>query len=73
MMCMWDENLLVHPAVTSGADLVGDDPFFSSSRRHHHGRADHSRIGGPFFGGFGFPPFGAGFSPFDPGKTHQDK
>lgn len=56
----------------SGVDPFGDDPFFGNSRRHH-GRADHSRIGGTFFGGFGFPPFGAGFSPFDPGKIHQDK
>lgn len=53
----------------SGVDHFGDDPFFGNSRRHH-GRTDHGRIGGTFFGGFGFPPFGAGFSPFDPGKIH---
>lgn len=70
---MWDQNILFSPAVIPGADPFGDDPFFGSSRRHHHGRADHSRIGGTFFGGFGFPPFGAGFSPFDPGKTPQDE
>eukprot|EP00064_Thunnus_orientalis_P004384 superscaffoldBa00000396_g4395 len=50
-----------------GADPFSDDPFFGSGRRHQS-RANRSRTGGSFFGGFvGFPPFGAGFSPFDPG------
>ncbi|KAM9349749.1 dnaJ homolog subfamily B member 6a isoform 2-T2 [Symphorus nematophorus] len=50
-----------------GADPFSDDPFFGSGRRHQS-RANRSRTGGSFYGGFvGFPPFGAGFSPFDPG------
>uniref|UniRef100_A0A3Q4H0S6 DnaJ homolog subfamily B member 6-like n=1 Tax=Neolamprologus brichardi TaxID=32507 RepID=A0A3Q4H0S6_NEOBR len=48
-------------------DPFSDDSFFGSGRRHQ-GRASRSRSGGPFLGGFGFPAFGAGFSPFDPGK-----
>lgn len=51
----------------SGPDPFSDDSFFGSGRRHQ-GRASRSRSGGPFLGGFGFPAFGAGFSPFDPGK-----
>lgn len=51
----------------SGADPFSDDSFFGSGRRHQS-RASRSRTGGPFLGGFGFPAFGAGFSPFDPGK-----
>lgn len=52
-----------------GADPFSDDPFFGSGRRHQS-RANRShRTGGSFFGGFvGFPPFGAGFTPFDPGE-----
>lgn len=50
-----------------GADPFSDDPFFGSGRRHQN-RANRSRTGVSFYGGFvGFPPFGAGFSPFDPG------
>lgn len=50
-----------------GADPFSDDPFFGSGRRHQS-RANRSRTGGSFYGGFvGFPPFGTGFSPFDPG------
>nr|XP_046265212.1 dnaJ homolog subfamily B member 6-like [Scatophagus argus]XP_046265213.1 dnaJ homolog subfamily B member 6-like [Scatophagus argus]XP_046265214.1 dnaJ homolog subfamily B member 6-like [Scatophagus argus]XP_046265216.1 dnaJ homolog subfamily B member 6-like [Scatophagus argus] len=50
-----------------GADPFSDESFFSSGRRHQS-RANRSRTGGSFYGGFvGFPPFGAGFSPFDPG------
>ncbi|XP_037131512.1 dnaJ homolog subfamily B member 6a [Syngnathus acus] len=50
-----------------GADPFGDDPFFGSGRRHQS-RTSRNRTGGSFLGGFvGFPPFGAGFSPFDPG------
>ncbi|XP_034468653.1 dnaJ homolog subfamily B member 6-like [Hippoglossus hippoglossus] len=50
-----------------GADPFSEDPFFGSSRQHQ-GRANRHRTGGSFFGGFvGFPPFGAGFSHFDPG------
>uniref|UniRef100_A0A3Q3RBE2 J domain-containing protein n=1 Tax=Monopterus albus TaxID=43700 RepID=A0A3Q3RBE2_MONAL len=50
-----------------GTDLFCDDPFVSNSR-HHQSPAGRSRTGGSFYGGFiGFPPFGAGFSPFDPG------
>ncbi|XP_072219648.1 dnaJ homolog subfamily B member 6-like [Leuresthes tenuis] len=49
-----------------GADPFNDDPFFSSGRRNQ-GRASRSRAGNSLFGGFGFPPFGAGFSHFDPG------
>ncbi|XP_024136567.1 dnaJ homolog subfamily B member 6 [Oryzias melastigma] len=45
------------------ADPFGDDPFFNSGRRHHS-RSGRSQAGASFFGGFGFPPFGAGFSPF---------
>ncbi|XP_068604493.1 dnaJ homolog subfamily B member 6a [Brachionichthys hirsutus] len=53
------------------ADFFGDpfsyNPFFNGGRRHHN-RANHNRTGDPFFGGFvGFPPFGAGFAPFDQG------
>nr|XP_004572999.1 dnaJ homolog subfamily B member 6 [Maylandia zebra] len=48
-----------------GADPFSDDSFFGSGRRHQS-RASRSRTGGPFLGGFGFPAFGAGFSPFDP-------
>lgn len=51
----------------SGADPFSDDSFFGSGRRHQN-RASRSRTGGSFLGGFGFPAFGAGFSPFDPGK-----
>lgn len=55
--------------VLSAADPFGDDPFFGSGRRHQN-RANRNRTSGSFYGGFvGFPPFGAGFSPFDPGKT----
>ena len=54
----------------AGRDPFGDE-FFGGGRRHHRG-VSRSRTGGPFFGGFGgFPPFGAGFAPFDPGETHQ--
>ncbi|CAI5661272.1 unnamed protein product [Oreochromis niloticus] len=49
-----------------GADPFSDDSFFGSGRRHQN-RASRSRTGGSFLGGFGFPAFGAGFSPFDPG------
>ncbi|KAG7279990.1 hypothetical protein CRUP_034112 [Coryphaenoides rupestris] len=50
-----------------GGDPFANDPFFGGGRQHHS-RVSRSRTGGPFFGGFGgFPPFGAGFSPFDPG------
>uniref|UniRef100_A0A3Q2WCF7 DnaJ homolog subfamily B member 6-like n=1 Tax=Haplochromis burtoni TaxID=8153 RepID=A0A3Q2WCF7_HAPBU len=48
-------------------DPFSDDSFFGSGRRHQS-RASRSRTGGPFLGGFGFPAFGAGFSPFDPGN-----
>uniref|UniRef100_A0A3Q1FLK6 DnaJ heat shock protein family (Hsp40) member B6a n=1 Tax=Acanthochromis polyacanthus TaxID=80966 RepID=A0A3Q1FLK6_9TELE len=51
------------------ADFFGktDDPFFSSGRQQQN-RASRNRTSGSFFGGFvGFPPFGAGFSPFNPG------
>uniref|UniRef100_G3PPQ6 DnaJ heat shock protein family (Hsp40) member B6a n=1 Tax=Gasterosteus aculeatus TaxID=69293 RepID=G3PPQ6_GASAC len=48
-----------------GTDPFSEDPFFG---RRHQNRANRSRTGGSFFGGFvGFPPFGAGFSAFDPG------
>ncbi|XP_029380527.1 dnaJ homolog subfamily B member 6a isoform X2 [Echeneis naucrates] len=51
-----------------GPDPFGDDPFFSSGRQQQQSRGSRSRTGGSFFGGFvGFPPFGAGFSPFDSG------
>ena len=54
--------------VLPGGDPFANDPFFGGGRRHHS-RVSRSRTGGPFFGGFGgFPPFGAGFSPFDPGE-----
>uniref|UniRef100_A0A3Q2XVM7 DnaJ homolog subfamily B member 6-like n=1 Tax=Hippocampus comes TaxID=109280 RepID=A0A3Q2XVM7_HIPCM len=56
-----------------GADPFSDDPFFGNARRHQS-RASRSRTGGSFLGGFvGFPPFGAGFSPFDPGKKPTRK
>ncbi|MBN3308089.1 DNJB6 protein, partial [Amia calva] len=50
-----------------------DDPFddFFGSRRGQRG-VSRTRPGGTFFHGFGgFPPFGAGFSGFDPGKSPQ--
>uniref|UniRef100_A0A3B3DVN3 J domain-containing protein n=1 Tax=Oryzias melastigma TaxID=30732 RepID=A0A3B3DVN3_ORYME len=50
-------------------DPFGDDPFFNSGRRHHS-RSGRSQAGASFFGGFGFPPFGAGFSPFQAGENH---
>uniref|UniRef100_A0A3B4AFF0 J domain-containing protein n=1 Tax=Periophthalmus magnuspinnatus TaxID=409849 RepID=A0A3B4AFF0_9GOBI len=51
----------------SGTSPFGDDLFFSSTRTHS--RSGRPRTGGSFFGGFvGFPPFGGGFSPFDPGQ-----
>uniref|UniRef100_A0A3B4ZLM4 DnaJ homolog subfamily B member 6-like n=1 Tax=Stegastes partitus TaxID=144197 RepID=A0A3B4ZLM4_9TELE len=56
------------------ADFFGktDDPFFGSSRRQQN-RASRNRTSGSFYGGFvGFPPFGAGFSPFDPGEKRTD-
>ncbi|XP_068196898.1 dnaJ homolog subfamily B member 6a [Antennarius striatus] len=50
-----------------GADPFNYDPFFNNGRRHQH-RVNRSRTGDSFFGGFfGFPAFGAGFSPFDQG------
>uniref|UniRef100_A0A3Q3RZS4 DnaJ heat shock protein family (Hsp40) member B6a n=1 Tax=Mastacembelus armatus TaxID=205130 RepID=A0A3Q3RZS4_9TELE len=49
-----------------GADPFSDDPFFSNNRQQQSRTG--CRAGGSFFGGFvGFPPFGAGFSPFDQG------
>uniref|UniRef100_A0A3Q0RNG2 J domain-containing protein n=1 Tax=Amphilophus citrinellus TaxID=61819 RepID=A0A3Q0RNG2_AMPCI len=48
-------------------DPFSDDPFFVSGRRHQS-RASRSRTSGSFLGGFGFPAFGASFSPFDPGN-----
>lgn len=52
-----------------GSDQFFDDPFFS---RQHQGRTSRSHTGAPFFGGFGFPPFGAGLSPFNPGEKNTD-
>ncbi|XP_037837809.1 dnaJ homolog subfamily B member 6-like isoform X2 [Kryptolebias marmoratus] len=48
-----------------GSDQFFEDPFFSSGRRHQ-GWTSRSQTATPFFGGFAFPPFGAGLSPFNP-------
>lgn len=67
-----NERCLVFLWALAGGDPFGDDffadDFFGGGRRHHRG-VSRSRTAGPFFGGFGaFPPFGAGFSAFEPSK-----
>lgn len=66
---LYQSILIFFCPVISGGDPFSDDPFFGA-RRQHQSRLNCSRTGSSFFGGFvGFPPYGAGFSPFDSGKN----
>ncbi|XP_047445639.1 dnaJ homolog subfamily B member 6a isoform X2 [Mugil cephalus] len=50
-----------------GPDPFANDPFYGSAQQHQT-QQNHIRVGDPFLRGFvGFPPFGPGFSHFDPG------